>query len=175
MAILEILQYPDRRLRERARLVSEVDDEVRRIVDDLFETMYAAPGIGLAATQVGIMRRIAVIDVSPEQDDPRVLINPRIVAREGEQDSEEGCLSIPDVRDCIRRAERITVEALDRGGEPWSFDAEGLLAACAQHEIDHLDGRLFIDHLSMLKRQRIERRLAKERRRAESDRRQAAG
>jgi len=173
MAILEILQHPDRHLREIARPVTAVDDEIRARIDDMFATMYAAPGIGLAANQVGDLRRIVVIDVSPAGDEPRVLVNPEIVERSGEQVLEEGCLSIVGVTDQVRRAEWVRVEALDRGGEPYGFEAEGLLAACVQHELDHLDGRLFIDHLSLLKRQRIERRLARERRRAEADRRRA--
>lgn len=173
MATLEILQYPDRRLRQRAEPVAQVDDDVRALVDDLFETMYAAPGIGLAATQVGDMRRVVVMDVSSEGDQPRVLINPRIVATSGDQASEEGCLSINGVVESIRRPAYVEVEALDRDGERYSFTAEGLLAACVQHELDHLDGRLFIDYLSWLKRERIDKRLAKERKRAADDRRKA--
>lgn len=173
MAILEILQYPDRHLREPARPVEVVDDAVRERVDAMFETMYAAPGIGLAANQVGDLRRIVVMDVAAEGDPPRVMINPRIVEAEGEQVVEEGCLSIAGVQERVRRARRVRVSALDRDGAAYTFEAEDLVAACVQHEIDHLDGRLFIDHLSLLKRQRIEKRLAKERRRGEGDRRQA--
>lgn len=173
MATMEILQYPDRRLRERARPVEQVDDDIRAFVDAMLETMYAAPGIGLAATQVGDMRRIAVIDVSAEGNEPRVLINPEIVDSGDEQIMEEGCLSIVGVQERVRRAAWVRVEALDRDGNPWGFEAEDLLAACVQHELDHLDGRLFIDHLSLLKRQRIERKLAKERKRAAEERRKA--
>lgn len=175
MATLEILQYPDERLRRRAAPVEGVDERVRRLVDDMLETMYAAPGIGLAATQVGVEERVAVIDVSEHKDAPLVLVNPEIVAREGTTESEEGCLSIPDVYEKVRRAERVTVRALDRDGTPYELTAEGLLAVCVQHEIDHLDGRLFIDRLSLLKRQRIEKRLAKQRRRDATDERRAAG
>ena len=175
MATLDILQYPDPRLRHRAAPVEAVDAEVRALVDDLLETMYAAPGIGLAATQVGIDRRIAVIDVSDAKDEPLVLINPEITASEGSQIAEEGCLSIPDVYDKVRRAEQVTLRALDREGAPWECQAEGLLAVCIQHELDHLDGRLFIDHLSLLKRQRIDKRIAKQRRRDDADSRRAAG
>ncbi len=173
MAILEILQYPDRRLREVAEPVTEVDDSVRTLVDDMLATMYAAPGIGLAATQVGDRRRVVVMDVSPDGDQPRVLINPRIVDAGSDQVLEEGCLSIAGVQERVGRYGHVRVEALDRDGEPWGFEAEGLLAACVQHEVDHLDGRLFIDRLSWLKRQRIEKRLLKERRRAAEDQRQA--
>lgn len=173
MAILEILQYPDRRLRQQAQPVERVDDGIRAFIDDLFATMYAAPGIGLAATQVGDMRRIVVMDVSSEGDEARVMINPEITEAEGEQVIEEGCLSIVGVQERVGRAARVRVRALDRDGEPYAFEADGLLAACVQHEIDHLDGRLFIDHLSWLKRQRIEKRLLKERKRAADDRREA--
>jgi len=174
MARLEILQFPDERLRHRARPIDEVDDRVRALADDLLETMYAAPGIGLAATQVGVDERIAVIDVSENKDEPRVFINPEIVAQEGAEESEEGCLSIPGVYEKVRRPETVTVRALDRDGQAFELQADGLLAVCVQHEIDHLDGRLFIDHLSLLKRQRIEKRLAKQRRREASDARSAS-
>lgn len=173
MAILEILQYPDARLRERARPVEVVDDAVRAFVDDLFETMYAAPGIGLAATQVGDRRRVAVVDLSTQGDDQLVLINPEIESASGEQVREEGCLSITGVEERVRRPAEVRVRALDRDGNPYHFDADGLLAACVQHEIDHLDGRLFIDHLSLLKRQRIDKRLARERKKAAEERRKA--
>lgn len=175
MATLDILQFPDQRLRQVAAPVAEVDAEVRALADDLLETMYAAPGIGLAATQVGIDRRVCVIDVSEDKDEPRVLINPEILWREGSAESEEGCLSIPDVHEKVRRAERVGVRALDREGEPFELAADDLLAVCIQHEVDHLDGRLFIDHLSLLKRQRIEKRLAKQRRREASDQHSAVG
>lgn len=175
MATLEILQYPDERLRWRAAPVERVDERLRRLVDDMLETMYAAPGIGLAATQIGIDERVAVIDTSEHRDAPLVLVNPEIVARDGSAESEEGCLSIPGVFEKVRRAERVTVRALDRDGEPFERTVDGLLAVCVQHEIDHLDGRLFIDHLSLLKRQRINKRLAKQRRRDATDDRRAAG
>lgn len=175
MALLDILQYPDERLRHVAAPVAEVDGRVRALADDLVETMYAASGIGLAATQVGIDERIAVIDVSPEHDQPRVFINPEILEREGEQESEEGCLSIPGVYDRVRRAERVRVRALDRDGAGFELEADGLLAVCIQHEIDHLDGRLFIDYLSMLKRRRLDKKLAKQRRREDADADRALG
>lgn len=165
MALLDILQYPDERLRHVAAPVDSVDERVRGLVDDMFATMYAASGIGLAATQVAVDERIAVIDVSPEHDEPRVFINPEILEREGEQESEEGCLSIPGVHDRVARAERVRVRALDREGNPYEIEADGLLAICIQHEVDHLDGRLFIDYLSMLKRRRLDKKLSKQRRR----------
>jgi len=165
MALLDILQYPDERLRHVAAPVDPVDDRLRALADDMLETMYAAAGIGLAATQVGVGERIAVIDVSAEHDEPRVFVNPEILAREGEVDSEEGCLSIPGVHDRVPRAERVRVRALDREGQPFELDADGLLAVCIQHEIDHLDGRLFIDYLSLLKRRRLDKKLSKQRRR----------
>ena len=173
MATLDILQYPDERLRHVAQPVATVDERIAALVDDMLETMYAAPGIGLAATQVGVDERICVIDVSESKDEPHVFINPEITAREGSEESEEGCLSIPGVYEKVRRAERVGVRALGRDGEPFELEADGLLAVCVQHEIDHLDGRLFIDHLSMLKRQRIDKRLAKQRRRETADRRVA--
>lgn len=173
MAILEILQYPDRRLREVAQPVESIDEAVHQLVDDMLATMYAAPGIGLAATQVGERKRVVVMDVSPDGDQPWVLINPRIVEATAQQTLEEGCLSIAGVQERVGRYDQIRVEALDRDGASCGFDAEGLLAACVQHEVDHLDGRLFIDHLSWLKRQRIEKKLLKERKRAAEDQRQA--
>jgi peptide deformylase len=166
MALLPILHFPDPRLRERARRVEAVDETLQRTLDDLFETMYAAPGVGLAATQVGIARQVAVIDVSEEKNEPRVFINPELLAREGSCDSEEGCLSVPGYYDAIQRAERVTVRALDRDGKSFELEAEGLLAICIQHEIDHLNGRLFIDYLSDLKRRRVRRQLEKARREA---------
>ena len=174
MAKLDILQYPDPYLRHKAAPVEAVDDSIRALVDDMLETMYAAPGIGLAATQVGIDKRIAVIDVSESKDDPLVLINPEILTPAGRETSEEGCLSIPEVIEKVTRPECVTLRALDREGNAFELHAEGLLAVCIQHEVDHLDGRLFIDRLSMLKRQRIEKRLLKQRRRS-GDGRRAAG
>lgn len=140
----------------------QVDEKVRRLVDDMFETMYAAPGIGLAATQVNVPLRVLVLDVSEERNAPRCFVNPEILAREGDEEMEEGCLSVPGVYDRVRRAERIRVRALDRDGQPFELDADGLLAVCIQHEIDHLDGKLFVDYLSALKRQRIRKKLEKD-------------
>lgn len=164
MAILDILCYPDPRLRNAAQPVERVDDDIRRLVDDMFETMYSAPGIGLAAIQVNVARRIIVVDVSEERDRPLCLINPEIVEATGEETMEEGCLSVPGYYDKVSRAERIRVRALDRDGRPLEMEADGLLAVCIQHEIDHLDGKLFVDYLSSLKRQRVRKKLEKERR-----------
>ena len=161
MALLEILNFPDPRLRRPARPVEGVDDALHRTVEDMFETMYAANGVGLAATQVNILQQIAVIDVSEERDEPRCLINPRIVEREGEETRQEGCLSVPGVFANVLRAQRIQVEALDREGQAITLEADGLLAICIQHEIDHLEGKLFVDYLSPLKRKRIEKKLLK--------------
>ena len=161
MALLPILRFPDPRLHTVAAPVAEVDDTIRRLIDDMAETMYEAPGIGLAATQVDVHRRVVVIDVSEERTELLALVNPVIVARSGEQVCEEGCLSVPGVYDKVSRAERVTVEALDRQGKPFSLDAEGLLAVCIQHEIDHLDGKVFVEYLSLLKQNRIKTRLAK--------------
>ncbi len=162
MAILEILRFPDPRLRNEAKPVAEVDAAVRQLVEDMFETMYEAPGIGLAATQVNVAQRIVVIDISDEHDEPLCLINPEILEREGEEQMEEGCLSVPGYFEKVTRAERVKVRALDREGKPFELDADGLLAVCIQHEIDHLDGKLFVDYLSNLKRQRIRKKLEKE-------------
>jgi len=164
MALLEILEFPDERLRKRARPVERVDDTIRKLVDDMLETMYEAPGVGLAATQVNVHRRVIVIDVSENKDQPRCFINPEILTREGEEEQEEGCLSVPGVFEKVRRAEKIRVRALDRNGKPFELEADGLLAVCIQHEIDHLDGKLFVDYLSPLKRQRIRKKLLKSRR-----------
>ena len=161
--MLEIVTYPDDRLKTKALPVESVDDEVRRLVDEMAETMYAAPGIGLAANQVGILKRIAVIDVEYPDGKPNllVLINPEIVRREGEITWEEGCLSFPDVHEDVVRAAEIEVRALDRDGKAFSVEAGGLLAVAMQHEIDHLDGIVFIDHISFLKRKIIQRQLTK--------------
>jgi len=161
MAILEILHFPDPRLRIPAAPVAQVDDRVRQTVDDMFETMYQAPGIGLAAVQVNIHQQIMVIDVSPGKNQPLCLINAEILSRAGEEEMEEGCLSVPGIYDIVRRAERVKVRALDRDGRPVELEADGLLAVCIQHEMDHLAGKLFIDYLSPLKRQRIEKKLQK--------------
>ncbi len=164
MAILKILEFPDPRLRKKAVPVDAVDDDLRRLIDDMFETMYAAPGIGLAATQVDVHRRLLVADVSAEKDDPRVLVNPEILAKDGVAVTEEGCLSVPGYYEEVERAGHIRVRYLDRDGTAREEDFEGLLAVCVQHEIDHLDGKLFVDYLSEAKRQRIRKRLEKERR-----------
>jgi peptide deformylase len=163
MALLQILEFPDPRLRTRAQPVAQVDAALRKLVDDMFETMYAAPGIGLAATQVNVPKRLLVIDVSEKRDQPLVLINPEILAREGVEETEEGCLSVPGVFDKVTRAEKIRVRALDREGAQFEMETDGLLAVCIQHEIDHLDGKLFVDYLSELKRTRIRKKLEKER------------
>jgi len=169
MAILEILHYPDPRLREKARPVEAVDDEIRQLVDDMFETMYAAPGIGLASIQVNVPRRVVVIDVSEDREQPLCLINPEILERRGEETMEEGCLSVPGYYDKVTRADSVRVRALNRDGESFEMDAEGLLAVCIQHEIDHLDGKLFVDYLSSLKRQRVRKKLEKDRRQSTAD------
>jgi peptide deformylase len=163
MALLTILEFPDPRLRTRAQPVDQVDAALRKLVDDMFETMYAAPGIGLAATQVNVHKRLLVIDVSESRKEPLVFINPEILDRQGVEETEEGCLSVPGVYDKVKRADRIRVRALDRDGQPFEMDADGLLAVCIQHEIDHLDGKLFVDYLSELKRTRIRKKLEKER------------
>ncbi|WP_404392460.1 peptide deformylase [Pseudoalteromonas phenolica] len=162
MAKLEVLRFPDERLRTVAAPVAEVNDEIRQIVKDMLETMYDENGIGLAATQVNIHKRIVVIDVSEEGNEPLVLINPEIIAKEGSTISEEGCLSVPQSYAKVDRAEQVTVKALNENGEEYTYDADGLLAICTQHELDHLMGKLFIDYLSPLKRQRIRAKLEKE-------------
>jgi len=161
MALLTILHFPDARLRNKALPVAHVDAATRTLVENMFETMYASHGIGLAATQVNVAKRVVVLDVSMQKDQPLCFINPEIVVRAGSTESEEGCLSVPDTYDVVQRAERITVRALDRNGTPFEMEADGLLAVCIQHEIDHLDGKLFVDYLSALKRQRIRKRLEK--------------
>jgi peptide deformylase len=163
MTRLTILEYPDPRLRTIAQPVETVDDELRTLVDDMLETMYASKGIGLAATQVNVHRRLLVADVSEGQDQPLVFINPEVVAREEVDIHQEGCLSVPGIYEDVERAQRVRVKALGRDGQPFEMDAEGLLAICVQHEIDHLDGKLFVDYLSELKRQRIRKKLEKER------------
>lgn len=163
MALLKILQYPDERLHTVADRVSEVTDEIRALVRDMAETMYAAPGIGLAATQVDVHRRVIVIDISDTRDQLLVLINPEITGRSGESDYEEGCLSVPGVYGKVPRAERVTIEALDRNGKPFTLDADGLLAVCVQHEMDHLLGKVFVEYWSRLKQSRIQARFKKQR------------
>jgi peptide deformylase len=158
-----ILEYPDPRLRKTAKPVQVVDDAVRQLVDDLLETMYAANGIGLAATQVDVHQRVLVLDTSEARNQPLVFINPTLLSASGRGPGEEGCLSVPDIYDKVQRATHIRVRALGRDGEPFELAAEGLLGVCIQHEMDHLDGKLFVDYLSELKRQLIRRRLEKER------------
>lgn len=162
MAQLPILHFPDPRLRQQAVPVDAVDHTLRKLIDDMFETMYAAPGIGLAAPQVNVHKRLMVIDISDDNSEPLVFINPTIRERLGEEEMEEGCLSVPGFAELVRRADYIRVSALDRYGNPFEMEAEGLLAVCIQHEIDHLDGKLFVDYLSSLKRDRIRKKLEKQ-------------
>jgi len=164
MALLPILEFPDPRLRVRAGPVQQFDAALRRLIADMLQTMYAAPGIGLAATQVNVHQRLLVMDVSAEKDRPQVYINPEIVTRDGVEVSEEGCLSVPNVFEEVERAARVRVRALGKDGEPFERELEGLAAVCLQHEMDHLAGKLFVDYLSALKRERIRRKLEKERR-----------
>jgi peptide deformylase len=161
MATLDILIYPDDRLRKVAKPVEQVDDKISTLLDDMFETMYEAPGIGLAATQVNVHQRVVVIDVSEDKSEPLSLINPEIVSKDGEAEGEEGCLSIPGIYESVSRAESITFRALDRDGNPYEKQADGLLAICVQHEVDHLDGKMFVDYLSALKRRRIKKKMIK--------------
>ena len=161
MTYLEILIFPDSRLRIKAKPIDAVDDDIRQLAADMLEIMYAAPGIGLAATQVNIAKRLIVIDVSEEKTQPLVFINPKLRDIEGEEITEEGCLSVPGFYETIKRGARVTVEALDRDGQKFELTAEGLLAVCIQHEVDHLDGKLFVDYLSELKRSRIRKKLEK--------------
>jgi peptide deformylase len=164
MAIRTILHYPDPRLRQVARSVSTVDDEVRRLVDDMAETMYAAPGIGLAAIQINVAQRVVVIDLSETRNALQVFINPMIIERDGKQIFEEGCLSVPGIFDEVERSQHIRVRALNRDGQPFELEATGLLATCIQHELDHLDGKVFVDYLSRLKQTRIRKKLEKQER-----------
>jgi peptide deformylase len=163
MSRLTILEYPDPRLRTRAKPVTEFDATLGRLIDDLFETMYSAPGIGLAATQVDVHRRLIVIDVSEDRSAPLVFINPEILEREGEAKTEEGCLSVPGIFDDIQRAARVRVRAQDRTGAVFEQDLDGVVGVCLQHEMDHLEGKLFVDYLSDMKRDRIRKKLEKER------------
>ena len=164
MAQLKILEFPDPRLRTKATPVEVVDDALRALIDDMFETMYAAPGIGLAATQVDVHKRLLITDVSPDKSEPHVFINPEIIEKDGVIVTDEGCLSVPGYYEEVERAEHIRVRFLDRDGVQQEMEAEGLLAVCVQHEIDHLDGKLFVDYLSEAKRQRIRKKLQKDRR-----------
>ena len=164
MAILPILHYPDPRLRNKALPVERVDDEIRALLDDMLETMYEAPGIGLAAPQVDISKQAIVIDISEERNQPLCLVNPEILSRRGESQREEGCLSVPFIYEPVGRAEWVKVRALGHDGQAFEIEADGLLAVCIQHEIDHLDGKLFVDYLSEIKRGRIRKKLEKFRR-----------
>lgn len=165
MSVLEILEFPDPRLRTKAQPVEQVDDGIRTIVEDMFETMYEAQGIGLAATQVNIHQRIIVIDVSEERNEPQVFINPEITVLDESPDSyKEGCLSVPGFYEEVERPKRVKVEALNQQGEAFTLEPEGLLAVCIQHEIDHLEGKLFVDYISTMKRDRIRKKLEKQHR-----------
>jgi peptide deformylase len=161
MSRLEILHYPDPRLRCRAEFVNVVDDDIRRLIDDMLETMYDAPGIGLSAPQVNVAKRVVTIDLSKDRSAPLCLVNPEVRSTDGETETEEGCLSVPGVYELVKRPKNVRVHALDRGGRSREIEAEGMLAVCIQHEIDHLDGRLFVDYLSRLKRQRIRKKAEK--------------
>ncbi len=164
MALLPILEYPDPRLKKVAAPVAAVTPEIRKLVRDLAETMYAAPGVGLAATQVNVHKRVLVIDISEHKDELRVFINPELLSAEGEAECEEGCLSVPGYYDKVTRAARVRVRALNENGEMFEIDAEGLLAVCVQHEMDHLQGKVFVEYLSPLKRARLAARLRKKQR-----------
>jgi len=169
MSLLQILEYPDPRLRTVAEPVVEVNDDIRRLIADMLETMYTAPGIGLAATQVNVHKRLLVVDISEDKSEPLCFINPEILELDGRSASDEGCLSVPEVYESVERAERVRVKALDREGQAFELEAEGLLAVCIQHELDHLNGKLFVDYLSPLKRQRLKKKLMKARKRDGSD------
>lgn len=166
MAILQILQYPDERLHKIAKKVAQVNEDTRRLIADMAETMYKAPGVGLAATQVNVHEQIIVLDVSETHDQLQVFINPEILACSGEVKSEEGCLSVPGIYETVQRSDRLTVRALDAQGEPFTLEAEGFLAVCIQHEIDHLHGKVFVEYLSQLKQTRLRAKLNKRRREA---------
>lgn len=168
MTILNILHFPDERLRQKAVPVEIVDDTIRQLVSDMFETMYDAPGIGLAAVQVNVHQRVIVVDISEDHSEPHALINPEIIDKQGTEEMDEGCLSVPGVFEKVQRADEITFRALDTRGKPFEMRAQGLLAVCIQHEIDHLNGKLFIDYLSNLKRQRVKKRLTRKRKMAAS-------
>ncbi len=161
MAILKILQYPDVRLHKAAGKVGQVNEATRKLIRDMADTMYAAPGVGLAATQVDVHEQVIVVDISETHNQLRVFINPEIVASSGEEECEEGCLSVPGIYEKVRRAEKVTVRALNENGEPIMLEAEGFLAVCIQHEIDHLRGKVFVEYLSRLKQTRIRAKLKK--------------
>ena len=164
MAILKILQYPDERLHKVAKRVVQVNETTRRLVQDMAETMYAAPGVGLAATQVDVHEQVIVLDVSDTRDQLKVFVNPEIIASNGEEESEEGCLSVPGIYEKVSRAEKVTVRALNEQGEPFTLEADGFLAVCIQHEMDHLRGKVFVEYLSQLKQTRMRSKLKKHRR-----------
>lgn len=168
MAILNILEFPDPRLRTIAKVVERVDDDLRQLIDDMFETMYDAPGIGLAATQVNVHKRLVVMDLSEDKNEPLVFINPEFESLTDEVDQyQEGCLSVPGFYENVDRPQKVKIKALDRDGQPFELIAEGLLAVCIQHECDHLNGKLFVDYLSTLKRDRIKKKLEKQHRQQE--------
>lgn len=162
MALLDILEFPDPRLRTKASLVSNVDGKLAKFADDMLETMYAAPGVGLAASQVNFHKCLIVIDVNEEKKSPLILINPKIILQEGDIETEEGCLSVPGFWETVTRSENIQIEAINREGEAFTLEAEGFLAVCIQHEMDHLEGKLFVDYLSKAKRQMIRKKLLKQ-------------
>ena len=174
MAKLPIIEFPDPRLRTVAKPVARVDKRIRQLIDDMFETMYDAPGIGLAATQVDFHQRLLILDISEDKSQPMVFINPQILSAEGSQVYQEGCLSVPGIYADVKRANMVTVTALDRDGEPFEITTDGLLAVCIQHEMDHLAGKVFVDYLSPLKRELVKKKLAKQRRLAEEDSEDAA-
>lgn len=161
MSILTILEFPDDRLRKKAAVVKVVDASIKKLADDMLQTMYESRGIGLAATQVNRQQRIIVIDISEEKNEPQYFINPEIIEKDGVEESEEGCLSVPGFYEKVKRAQHVRVKALDKEGKPFELEARDLLAVCLQHEIDHLDGKLFVDYISALKRQRIKTKLVK--------------
>jgi peptide deformylase len=169
MALLQILEYPDPRLRTVASPVAAVSDEIRQLIDDMLETMYAAPGIGLAATQVDVHQRVLVMDISEDKSEPRCFVNPVILEASGVASADEGCLSVPEVYETVERAAEIRVKALDREGKEFEMSADGLLAVCIQHEMDHLEGKLFVDYLSQLKRHRLKKKFVKARKRDMAD------
>ncbi len=162
MSLLPILHFPDPRLRKQAKTVSTVDDSIRQLVDDMLETMYESKGIGLAATQVNVQKRVVVMDLSEERDQPMVFINPVITPLNGKQTYDEGCLSVPGFYETIERDDKIKVDFLDKNGDPQTLEADGLLSVCLQHELDHLEGKLFVDYLSTFKRQRIKEKMRKQ-------------
>jgi peptide deformylase len=162
MALLEVLHFPDQRLRKKATAVTEITTKIRQLAEDMLETMYDAPGVGLAANQVNVQKRLVVIDVSEDKSSPLVFINPEIINKQGEREHEEGCLSVPEAYELVTRADTVRVKALNLDGVAFELDADELLATCIQHEIDHLDGKLFVDYISNLKRQRIKKRLEKQ-------------